>query len=211
MWPSVLGPAPHPSHPGQSPRACLPHGDCAGFAVRCHLRVPTFQLWFPSPSLAEVDLKGSDPWYLSSVAVRSAPGKGPSERPRGPGGSNWVTAPAGGQPSGSGYPPTRLCHSVHPALPRAHGLWEPPAPCCFLPKPGECAVSTSSVSRTLTLCQSYYFAGCFLPTFPEILVCPNPSSVSELALIHDSLLLCSAPISTDTFAVCTQRNSFTFV
>lgn len=90
-----------------------------------------------------------------------------------------------------------------PALPRTHVLWESPAPCCLLPIPGDRSVSTSSVSRTLTLCQSYHFASCFLPTFPE--VCPNHSSLSELTLIYDSLLLCSAPISTDILALSAHR------
>ena len=111
----------------------------------------------------------------------------------------------GSQPSGSGYSPTPLCHVVRPALSRAHILWESPAPCCLLLMPGERSVSTCSVSRTLTLCQSYYFASCFLPMFPEILVCPNHSSTSELTLIYGCLLLCSAPISTDIFALSTHR------
>ena len=102
---------------GQSSRACFPHGGRTGFAVQHHLWVPTFQLWFPSPSLAEVDLKGSDPWDLSGAAIRSAPGKCPLERPRAPGRSSWVMTPVGGQPSGSGHSPTHLCHTCAQLFP----------------------------------------------------------------------------------------------
>lgn len=107
------GPGTMPWPPGASPPgpAFRMGRNRTGFTVRHHLWVPTFQLWFPSPSLAEVDLKGSDPWDLSGVAIRSAPGKCPLERPRAPGRSSWVMTPVGGQPSGSGHSPTHLCHT----------------------------------------------------------------------------------------------------
>ena len=87
-----------------------------------------------------------------------------------------------------------LPQSCGPALPREHTLGVPPAP-RLLWTPGKMFVFTSLVSMTLELCQSYCFAMGLLPVFPEIFVCPNRGSPSELILIYYSLLLALYPFS----------------